>query len=112
MRSVYYNNFLGIMNLINTDYLYFTLFSYINSTDSELIMNPNDRTMVNLGNYINTQNIENNLFGVILIGLKILKLPKSKDIGIYFVSSESGNIIFENQILSTNDKIILAFDYK
>ena len=110
MRSVYYNNFLGIMNVVNSDYLYFTLFSYINSTDSELIMNPNDRTMVNLGNYINTQNIENNIFGVALIGIKILKLPKSKDIGIYFVSSESGNIIFENQILSANDKIILVLD--
>ena len=62
-------------------YQHFSLFSYINSKDSEL----NDEFKLNLGEYINIDNIENNIFGVELIGIKILKLPKSNEMGVYFV---------------------------
>ena len=62
-------------------------------------------------NYINNENIENNIFGVELCGIKILKLPVSKEIGVYFYSKLEKKIIYENDILKPNDEIYFVYDY-
>ena len=79
LKSLTYNHFLGLVVTINKDpdkrYQYFSLISYINGTDSTLNTNLHVETKLNLSEYINK--IENNIFGVVLKGIKILKLPKS-----------------------------------
>jgi len=115
LKSLTYNNFLGLVVTINKDpdkrYQYFSLISYINGTDSTLNTNLHVETKLNLSEYINK--IENNIFGVVLKGIKILKLPKSGEIGIYFLSLELNNeIINENDILPNNDSIIFVYDYE
>ena len=114
IKSVVYNNFLGLIYTTESNYnsyQYFSLFSYVNSTDS-VLNNINNEDKLNLSEYINTENIENNIFGVELIGIKIIKLPKSNMTGVYFLSSELNNLIHENDILPINDYIIFVFDYE
>ena len=86
-----------------------SIFSYINSTDSELIILETN-TVLKLNNYINNGNIENNIFGVDLFGIKILKLPNSEEIGVYYFSKLKNNIIFENEILLAEDEIYFVYD--
>ena len=87
LMGVNYNGFLGLIYDINfirfSSYQKFSLFSYINSTDSELI-NLGTNTVLKLSNYISNENIENNIFGVELYGIKIVKLPNSTELGVYF----------------------------
>ena len=113
LRSITFNGFLGLIYTINigsdSRYQYFSLFSYINGTDSELT-SLGDSAFFKLSNYINEDNIENNIFGVDLYGIKILKLPNSNRIGVYYFSKSKRNIIFENDILSTDDEIYFIFD--
>ena len=79
---------------------YYSIFSYINSLDSNLISLELNTKLI-LSNYIKTELIENNIFGVYLYGIKILKLPKN--IGVYYFSQNKNIIISENEILEPND---------
>ena len=89
---------------------YFMIFSYINSTDSELIT-LDINTVITLSDFINNTLIENNLFGFIFYGIKLLKLPNSNEIGVYYLSYNNKNILYENEIVSENEKIIFVYDY-
>ena len=118
LKSIVYNKFLGLTYTIqignNGDlrFVYFSLFSYINGTDS---LNNNLNNMDNkliLNEYISENNVENNIFGVTLVGIKILKLPSSKDTGVYYISQINNELVFENDILSKNDVISFIFDYE
>ena len=111
--SVNFNGFLGLVFTNqkltwNPAIHYFSIFSYINSRDSELIT-LDLTTTLQLNDYINGTDIENNLFGVELYGIKIIKLPKN--IGIYYFSRNKNNLIYENDILEPNDIIIFIYDY-
>ena len=115
VSSFNYNGFIGLIMATrqlhdNNIYQYFSILNYINGTDSEIIiLEPN--TTLNLEEYINDGLIENNIFGVHLYGIKIVKLPKSSDTGIYYFSELKNNIISEKEILSPKDRIIFIYDY-
>ena len=110
-----FNGFIGLIMTTqplhdNKTYQYFSILSYINSTDSEIIsLEPN--IAINLEDFINDSSIENNIFGFSLYGIKILKLPKSSDTGIYYFSEIKNRIISEKDILSSKDKLIFIYDY-
>ena len=111
--SVNFNGFLGLVytNQKRKDipaFHYFSILSYINSEDSSLITLESNTKLL-LSTYINEQHIENNIFGVILYGIKILKLPKN--LGIYYLSENKNNIFSENDILDPDDSIIFVYDY-
>ena len=111
--SINYNNFLGLVYTIDRSgsyYQQFSIFSYINSTDSSLI-NLGSGTILKLSDYINKDNLENNVFGVDFYGVKILKLPSTSEIGFYFFSNLKQNLIYENEILSPEDEIYFIYDY-
>ena len=115
LTSLNYNGFIGV--IYNTTPLpsfpkiqYFSLFSYINGTDSELII-LDENTTIKLSNYINNETLENNIFGVDLYKIKILKLPNKKETGIYYFSEINNNLISENDLLSPEDIIHLIYDY-
>ena len=119
LRSISYNGFLGLIYTINTKnkkYQKFSIFSYVNGTDSELI-NLDENTVFKLSNYIKEENIENNIFGVDLHGIKIIKLPNSNEIGVYYFSKLNKNIIillmnyFINQKLKLEKLVILILLY-
>ena len=116
VSSFNFNGFIGLIMTTqqlhdNNTYQYFSIFNFINGTDSEIIsLEPN--TTLNLEDYINDTLIENNIFGVYLYGIKILKLPKSSNSGIYYFSELKNNIISEKDILSPKDKIIFIYDYE
>ena len=118
VKNLIYNDYLGLIytSEYKSDngkkYQYFSIFSYINSTDSELNTNINNGFKLNISEYINKENIENNIFGVELIRIKILQLPKSNETGIYFISSKLNNqLVYENGFLHIDDEIIFIFDY-
>ena len=88
-------NFYGFYGLVYTTQdiqtqsieQYLSIFSYINGFDSKIIsLEP--KTVLNLNEYINTNYIENNLFGMILYGIKIISLPNSRDLGVYYFSEK------------------------
>ena len=111
---VNFNQFLGLVYTSQKSAFYpaiqyFSLFSYINSRDSDLIT-LQENTILQLKDYINEENIENNIFGVFLYGIKIIKLPKN--IGIYYYSQKKNNIICENDILDPDDIINFVYDYE
>ena len=114
--SITFNGFLGVIyttNILNGSEIinqYFSLLSYVNSTDSELIYIEKG-SILKLSDYINNELIENNIFGVNLYGIKILKLPNSSEIGVYFISKTKNNVIYENDILSLEDEINFIYDY-
>ena len=115
VSSFNFNGFIGLIMTTqhlheNNTYQYFSIINYINGTDSEIILLEPNTTLI-LEEYINDTLIENNIFGVHLYGIKILKLPKSSDIGIYYFSELKNNIISEKDILSPKDKIIFVYDY-
>ena len=117
LLSTNYNGFLGLIytikgnvNELNCNHQKFSIFSYINSTDSELI-SLNTNTILSLIDYINNENIENNIFGVDLYGIKILKFPSSNETGVYFFSKLENKIIYENDILKPEDEIYFVYDY-
>ena len=116
LLSIEYNGFLGLIYSIKKigelfgTYQKFVIFSYINSTDSELI-NLDINSFLKLKDYINDENIENNIFGVDLYGIKILKLPNSKVTGVYFFSKLKNQLIFENDILTPEDLVYFIYDY-
>ncbi len=115
VSSFNFNGFIGLIMTTqplhdNKTYQYFSILSYINSTDSEIIsLEPN--IAINLEDFINDSSIENNIFGFSLYGIKILKLPKSSDTGIYYFSEIKNRIISEKDILSSKDKLIFIYDY-
>ena len=114
LLSIIYERYLGLIYTFIIDYpncyQKFSIFSYINSTDSELILLESE-SVLKLSNYINNENLENNIFGVDLYGIKILKLPNSNEIGVYFFSRLKNKIVFENDILSPEDEILFVYDY-
>ena len=111
--SINFNGFLGVVytNLKITwgaPTQHFLIFSYINSIDS--VLNTLEQgTILILNHYINEQNIENNIFGVIFYGIKILKVPRN--IGIHYLSQKHNTIVHENDILEPDDSIIFVYDY-
>ena len=113
-----FNRFLGIIITTekfreNVQKQYFSIFSYIVSIDSENI-NINSNTVLNLNQYINSDLIENNIFGVYLYGIKIIKLPIIQ--GLFYYSEINSNIISENNFLFPFFIILLCnffkFSYK
>ena len=115
ISSINYKGFLGIIYTTRTLLFekvsqYFSIFSYINSIDSELI-SLESNTKLNLSDFINSNCIENNIFGVNLSRIKILKLPNSKSIGVYYFSQMNNTIISENDLLLPEDEIIFIYDY-
>ena len=113
-------NYNGFISLIYTTKVqtspisilqFFSILSYINGTDSELI-HLEEGSMLKPKDYINETNIENNVFGVELYGIKIIKLPNSNENGVYYISKEKNNIINENDILNIEDEIIFRYDYE
>ena len=116
IKSINFNGFLGLVytiTILKTDHRYqhFSIFNYINGTDSDLI-SLEENIILNLSDYINYNSLENNIFGLDLYGIKIINLPKTKDIGIYYFSKLKNNIIFENDILSPDDEIYFVYDYE
>ena len=89
---------------------FFSILSYINGTDSELI-NLQEGTSLKPKDYINKTNIENNVFGVEFYGIKIILLPNSNENGVFYISKEKNNTINENDILNSKDEIIFIYDY-
>ena len=61
--------------------------------------------------YIKTENLENNIFAYDLYGIKIIKIPNTYEIGVYYFSKLKNNIIYENDILSIDDEIYFVYDY-
>ena len=115
ISSINYKGFLGLIFTTRTLLFekisqYFSIFSYINSTDSELI-SLESNTKLKLSDYINYTLIENNVFGVNLSRIKILKIPNSNDIGVYYFSKMNDTIISENDLLLPEDEIIFIYDY-
>ena len=113
LQSISYNNFLGLIYTIERSgekYQQFSIFSYINSTDSNLI-NLGSGTTLKLSDYINKDNLENNVFAVDFYGVKILKLPSTSEIGVYYFSNLKQDLIYENDILSPEDEIHFIYDY-
>ena len=113
LESINYNGFLGILYTNKkVDWYapqnYFSILSYIKGIDSSLITLDITTTIV-LNDYINENNIENNVFGVIFHGIKIIKLPVVE--GLYYFSEKTNNIISENDILESDDVIRFAYDY-
>ena len=112
--GVNFNGFLGLVYTIqkltwDEANHYFSMLSYIRSIDSNLITLNSDTT-ITLSDYINQENIENNVFGVNFYGVIVLKLPKN--IGIYYFSQKKNNLISENDILDPDDVIIFVYDYE
>ena len=115
LLNIEQNGFLGLVytvkNLDDSQYYQkFSIFSYINSTDSELF-NLDSNSVLKLNDYINNETLENNIFGVDLYGIKILKLPSPRETGVYFFSELKKKIIFENDILPPDDEICFVYDY-
>ena len=110
--AVNYNGFLGLIYTSKKLYYYesiqyFSIFSYIGGRDSELITLDTNTELL-LSTYINEEDIENNLFGVILFGIKILDFPNN--IGIFYMSENKNDKISQNEILEPDDKIHFIFD--
>ena len=115
IRSINFNELLGLIytnTISGTDHRYqrFSIFSYVNGTDSELI-NLDENTVLKMNDYIKNEHLENNIFAYNLYGIKILRLPNTYEIGVYYFSKLKNNIIFENDILLPNDEIYLIYDY-
>ena len=115
LLTIEHNGFLGLIYTVkNLDddcfYQKFSIFSYLNSTDSELF-NLHTNSVLKVNDYINNETLENNIFGVDLYGIKILKLPSTRETGVYFFSKLKNKIIFENDILPPDDDIYFVYDY-
>jgi hypothetical protein len=85
------------------------IFGYPNITDNELYLfdyldkEENNNVILNLFDYVN---IDNNIFGFIIYGIKIYSID---DCGISFISNKTNEEIKENDTLSNNETIILNF---
>ena len=115
LTSITFNGFLGVIytTSLYSQWLifqYFSLFSYANSTDSQLFNLDGNKTLI-LSDYINNDLIENNIFGVELYGIKMIKFPKCIDIGVYYYSKLNNNKVYENDILSLENEISFIYDY-
>ena len=113
LKGFEFNRYLGLI-ITNDNFRQnkveqnFFIFSYIGGIDSELIT-LDGNTVININNFINKDHIENNLFGVNLYGIKIIKLPFIE--GIFYYSEKNNNIIYENDILPSDDIIHFIYDY-
>ena len=110
LRGIIFNDFIGIgfsafNNSINEYNIstYFTLLSYVNSTDISPIndlFGKNDEHILNIKKYIY---IENNIFGYELIGIRLFNINELKN---------NGLILFDsfNEIINENDTISYDID--
>ena len=84
----------------------FLTFGYINATDQENIDTQlkynNTSSKIIIKNYINE--MENNLFGYIFKGVKIISLPNEGDSG-FFISNINNKKIELNDIISRDDEL-------
>ena len=93
----------------------FMTFGFVNSTEQEIydmkLKYNNSDSKIVLNEYINE--IENNVFGYELIGVKILSLPSEDDAG-YFINNITNKKIVKDDVVDRNSelKFILSNNYK
>ena len=99
----------------SNDIATFMTFGFVNTTEQEkydmkLKYNDSDSKIV-LSEYINE--IENNVFGYELIGVKILSLPSEEDAG-YFINNITNKKVAKDDIVDRNSELrfILSDKYK
>ena len=108
-----YNNFISMAfsgkHDYNTQQSYLIIFSYPNSTDFDIVLSDNVKSfknyLINLRDYCS---IENNLFGYIYYGIKIIGFSK----GYQLLSAKTKNEIKEEDILIDDDEVELVIDKK
>ena len=90
-------------------------FGYFNSTDPQQIYNLKKDGLnysIKLNQYLNLQS---NIFGYEIKGIKILELPDSNITGLYFISSDNNTEekieVRQNDILNFSSNISLLFQY-
>ena len=93
----------------------FVFFGYFNSTDPQQIYNLKKDGLnysIKLNQYLNLQS---NIFGYEIKGIKILELPDSNITGLYFISSDNNTEekieVRQNDILDFSSNISLLFQY-
>ena len=113
LRGIIFNNFIGLTfsalnNSISTEksLTYFGLLGYINSTDPLPITNlfgEEDEYIFEIGKYVN---VENNIFGYEVIGIKLINITEIKNNGMKLIDSKN-NSINENDIISYENNITI-----
>ena len=56
-------------------------------------------------------NLQSNIFGYEILGIKILKIPPLNESGLYLISNNTKNMIKENDLIELNTLISLHFSY-
>ena len=122
IKASLYKNFISVVfsncpqNLCilssHEHYSSLVIFNYPNSTDSSLDIIPllyslnkkleNDFSF----NFEESLTIENNLFGLVYKGTRIMSIPE----GIYLIKTTNGNIIEEQSVIYKNENVSLSFD--
>ena len=115
LESSLYNNFIAIATNLNNDHdregkkSYLMIFSYPNSTDFNLDITENIKTFSNV--IIDLKEkcfINNNLFGYIFYGIKIISFNNEYEI----FSIKDGNKINKDTIILDNDLIVIRLSEK
>ena len=114
LRINLYNNFIAMASSFKNDYYsnaetYLIIFSYPNSTDFDVDITDNLKNFSNI--YINPQEkcfIDNNLFGYIFYGIKIIDYND----GLELKSKNNDTEINKNSILINNDQIEFVLSKK
>ena len=90
------------------------IFSYPNSTDinydltNHLLQTDETISNISINLFNNNFKIENNIFGYIYCGIKILSIPEK----ITIKSSSTGNIINQNVLLTENETFLISISLK
>ena len=106
-----FKDLLGIQLITFEKRTGFILFGYLNSTDPKQIYDIKKDGLnykINLRNYLNLQS---NIFGYEILGIKILKIPPFNESGLYLISNNTKNIVKENDLIELNTLISLHFSY-
>ena len=110
LRGYNLNNFFGVLletGIDSTSFkarATFLTFGYVNSTYNEIpidknLKENNTNSVIILRDYISE--IENNLFGYKLIGIKMIEIPNRIKCG-YFINNDTNEIINEGDIVNTD----------
>ena len=116
LRALTFNNYIGLtFSCINKSIdselpiTYFTLFGFINSTDlpsvEELFENEDEFSFM-IGDYVNPNYIENNIFGYEYVGIKIVNISEIQNNGMIILDSLN-RTINENDIISYKNNITI-----
>ena len=120
IRGFSLSNFFGVVVVLTegnaaSQTASFMTFGYVNSTEQESIDTKlkynNENSKIKISEYINE--IENNLFGYHLLGVKIIFLPPEEDSG-YFVNDLTRQKIKKDEIVSRDTQLqfILSNSFK